>query len=66
VRSNIVNSFAAVFAAFGLFAAIFVAFALPVPATAEQPAGAMATIPATQEQSDRGVPEVVVESHRAI
>ncbi len=66
MRSNIIYSFAAVFAAFAQFAAVFVAFALPVPATADQAAGAMATIPVTQEQNDRGVPEVIVESHRAI
>jgi len=66
MRSNIVCSFAAIFAAFAQFAAVFVAFALPVPATADQPAGAMATIPVTQEQSVRGALEVIVESHRAI
>jgi hypothetical protein len=66
MRSNIVYSFAAVFAAFGLFAAIFVAFALPVPATAEQSTGAMATIPLTQKQGGPEVLEVIVESHRAI
>jgi hypothetical protein len=66
MRSNIVCSFAAVFAAFAQFAAVFFAFALPVPATADQPAGAMATIPVTQEQSVRGALEVIVESHRAI
>ena len=66
MRSNIVYSFATVFAAFTLFAAVFVAFALPVPATADQPAGAMATIPVTQEHSVPEVLEVIVESHRAI
>ncbi len=66
MRSNIVCSFAAVFAVFAQFAAVFVAFALPVPATADQPTGAMATIPVTQEQSVRGALEVIVESHRAI
>jgi hypothetical protein len=65
MRSNIVYSFAAVFAAFAQFAAVFVAFALPVPATADQPAGATA-IPPTHEQSVRGVLEVIVESHRAL
>ena len=66
MRSNIVCSFAAAFAAFAQFAAVFVAFALPVSATADQPAGAMATIPVIQEQSVRGALEVIVESHRAI
>jgi hypothetical protein len=66
MRSNIICSFAAVFAVFAQFAAVFVAFALPVPATADQPAGAMATIPVTQAQSARGTLEVIVESHRAI
>jgi len=64
MRSNIVYSFAAAFAVFMQFAAIFVAFALPVPATADQPSGAMATV--SQEHSVRGVLEVIVESHRAI
>ena len=66
MRSTIVCSFAAVFAVFAQFAAVFVAFAVPVPATADQAAGAMATIPVTQEQNDRGALEVVVEGHRAI
>jgi hypothetical protein len=66
MRSNVVYSFAAVFAAFALFAAVFVAFALPVPATAEQSTGAMATIPLTQKQGVPEVLEVIVESHRAI
>jgi hypothetical protein len=66
MRSNIICSFAAVFAVFTQFAAVFVAFALPVPATADQPAGPMATVSATQEQSVREVPEVIVESRRAI
>jgi len=66
MRSNIVCSFAAAFAAFALFTAVFVSFALPVPATADQPAGAMATIPVTHKQSVRGALEVIVESHRAI
>ena len=66
MRSNIVCSFAAIFAAFAQFAAVFVAFALPVAATADQPAGTMATIPVTQEKTVRGALEVIVESHRAI
>ena len=63
MRSNIVYSFAAAFAVFMQFAAIFVAFALPVPATADQPAGPTATVSATQVYE---VPEVIVESRRAI
>jgi len=66
MRSNIVCSFAAVFAVFAQFAAVFVAFALPVPATADQPAGAMATLSVTQDQSGRGVLEVIVQVRRAI
>jgi hypothetical protein len=65
MRSNILYLFASVFAAFTQFTAVFVAFALPVPATADQPAGAMATS-ITQEQSGLGVPEVIVEVRRAI
>lgn len=66
MRSNIVYSFAAAFAALAQFAALFVAFAQPVPATAAQPTGVMSTIPLTQEQGARDVLEVIVESHRAI
>jgi hypothetical protein len=66
MRSNIMYSCAAVFAAFTQFSAVFVAFALPVPATADQPAGARATVSVTQEQSVGGVAEVIVEVRRAI
>jgi hypothetical protein len=66
MRSNILYLFASIFAAFTQFTAVFVAFSLPVPATAEQPTGPVATISVTQEQSVRGVPEVIVEVRRAI
>ena len=66
MRSNILCLFVSVFAAFTQFAAVFVAFALPIPATADQPAGAVATISITQEHSVLGVPEVIVEVRRAI
>jgi hypothetical protein len=61
MRSNILYLFASVFAAFTQFTAV----ALPAPATADQPAGAMATS-ITQEQSVLGVPEVIVKVRRAI
>jgi hypothetical protein len=66
MRSNVICSFAAVFAAFMQFSAVFVAFALPLPATADQPAGAIATVSVTQEQGVREVAEVIVEVRRAI
>ena len=66
MRSNVIYSVSAAFAVFTLFAAVFVAFALPVPATADQPAGPTAAVSATQEQSVREIPEVIVESRRAI
>ena len=66
MRSNIIYSLGAALAAFTQFAAVFVAFALAVPATADQPAGAMATLSVTQEQSVRGVVEVIVKVRRAI
>jgi hypothetical protein len=66
MRSNVIYSFAAVFAAFTLFAALFVAFALPVPATADQPVGAIPTASVTQEQSVRGALEVIVKARPAI
>ncbi len=66
MRSNILSSFAAVFAAFTQFAAVFAVFAQPVPAIADQPTGAMATLSVTQDQSGRGVLEVIVQVRRAI
>jgi hypothetical protein len=67
MRSNVICSFAAVFAAFAHFAAVFVAFTtLSIPAIADQPASAMATVPVTHEQSVRGVAEVTVEARQAI
>jgi hypothetical protein len=66
MRSNIVYSFAAVFAAFAQFAAVFAAFAIPVPAIANQPTGAIGTVSVTQQQSIPGVAEVIVEVRRAI
>jgi hypothetical protein len=66
MRSNVICSFAAIFATFTQFAAVFVAFALPLPATADQPAGAIATVSVTREQGVREVAEVVVEVRRAI
>jgi hypothetical protein len=66
MRSNVIYSFAAIFAAFTQFAAVFVAFTLPVAATADQPAGAIATVSVTQDQSAREVAEVIVEVRRAI
>jgi hypothetical protein len=66
MRSNVICSFAAVFASFTQFAAVFVAFALPVLATANQPAGAIPKVSVTQEESVRGVVEVIVKAKRAI
>jgi hypothetical protein len=61
MHSNVICSFAAVFAAFMQFAIVFAVFAQPLPAIAGQPAGAMATLSAT-----RGVLQVIVEARRAI
>ncbi|HEY4445865.1 MAG TPA: hypothetical protein VGN30_16405 [Steroidobacteraceae bacterium] len=66
MRNNIICSFAAVLAAFTQLAAVLVAFALPLPATADQPAGAIATVSVTQDQGVREVAEVIVEVRRAI
>jgi hypothetical protein len=66
MRSNVICSFAAVFAAFAHFAAVFVVFTLSVPAIADQPARAVATVPVTHERSVRGVAEVIVEARQAI
>jgi len=59
-------TFAAAFAAFMQFAAVFAAFAIPVPAIADQPTGAIGTVSVTQEQSIPEVAEVIVEVRRAI
>jgi hypothetical protein len=66
MRSNIIYSFAAVFAAFAHFAAVFAVLTLPVPAIADQPAGAMATVSVTQERSVREVEGVIVEVRRPL
>jgi hypothetical protein len=65
VRSNIIYSLAAVFAALAHFAAVSAAFTLPVAAVAGQPAG-VATVSVTQERSVRGVEEVIVEARRPL
>jgi hypothetical protein len=61
MRSHVICSVAAVFAAFMQFATVFAVFAQPLPAIAAQPAGAMATLSAT-----RGILQVTVEARRAI
>jgi hypothetical protein len=61
MRSNIICSFAAVFAAFMQFATVFAVFAQPLPAIAGQPKGAMATLSVAH-----GVLQVTVEARRAI
>jgi len=61
MRSNVICSIAAVFAAFMQFSTVFAVFAQPLPAIAGQPAGAMATLSAT-----RGLLQVIVEARRAI
>jgi hypothetical protein len=66
MRTNVIYSFAAVFVAFAYFTAVFAAFTLPVQAIADQPAGAIATVSATQERSFRGVDEVIVEVRRPL
>jgi len=66
VRSNFIYSFAAVFAAFAQFTAIFGAFSLPVAAIADQSASAVATVLATQERSARGLEALIVEVPRPL
>ena len=66
MRSNIVYSFVAVFAAFVQFAAVMAAFTLSVPAIANQPAGAAATVSVTQESNVRGLEDVIVEVRRPL
>jgi hypothetical protein len=62
VRSNIVYSFVAVLAALVQFAAVTAAFTVSVPAIANQPAGATATVSVTQER----VEDVIVEVRRPL
>jgi len=66
MRSNIFYSFAAVLAVLTQFAAVFVAFALPIPATADQAPATISTVSAAQELGVREVPAVIVEVKRAI
>lgn len=66
MRSILIYSFAAVFAAFALLTALFAAFALPVAVIADQPSGAITTVPVTQKQSVRGLAEVHVEVRRPL
>jgi hypothetical protein len=66
VRSNIVYSFVAVFAAFAQLAAVMAAFTLSVPAIANQPAGATAAVSVAQERSVRGVEDLIVEVRRPL
>jgi hypothetical protein len=66
VRSNIVYSFVAVFAALLQFAAVTAAFTVAVPAIANQPAGATAAVSVTQELNVRGIEDVVVEVPRPL
>jgi len=66
VRSILIYSFAAVFAAFALLTALLAAFALPVAAIADQPSGAITTVSVTQEQSVPGFAEVLVEVRRPL
>jgi hypothetical protein len=66
MRSYIMYSFAAVFATFAQFMAIFVTFALPGASIVGQPAGAMPAQSITQEQRIVGIAEVIVEGRHAI
>jgi hypothetical protein len=66
MRSNVIYSFAAVFAVFAQFAAIFAVFTLSIPAIADQPAGATAALSATQDRNVRGVEELIVEVRRPL
>jgi hypothetical protein len=63
VRSNIMYSFAAVFATFAQFMAISVTFALPGASIVGQPAGTRPAQSITQEQR---IAEVIVEGRHAI
>jgi hypothetical protein len=63
MRSNIMYSFAAVFATFVQFMAVYATFALPSASIAGQPAGAMPAQSITQEQR---IAEVIVEGRHAI
>ena len=66
MRSNVIYSLAAVFVAMAHFAAVFAAFTLPAAANADQPAGAIATVSATQDPSARALEALIVEVRRPI
>ncbi len=66
MRSNVIYSFAAVFAAFVLFSAVSAAFSLPVPALADQLAAVTPAVSMAQERGARGVQELIVEARRPL
>jgi hypothetical protein len=66
MRSNIMYSFAAVFATFAQFMAVFATFALPAASIVGQPAGARPMQSVAQEQRMFGLAEVIVEGRHAI
>lgn len=66
MRSNIMYSFAAVFATFAQFMAVFATFAVPVASIVGQPAGAAPRGSVAQEQRFIGIAEVIVEGRHAI
>jgi hypothetical protein len=66
MRSNIMYSFAAVFATFAQFMAVFVTFALPAASIVGHPTGATPTDSIGQEQRIVGLAEVIVEGRQAI
>jgi hypothetical protein len=66
MRSNVIYSFAAVFAVLAQFAAIFAAFTLSIPAIADQPPSVTAPSSATADRNVRGVGELIVEVRRPL
>jgi hypothetical protein len=66
MRSNIMYSFAAVFATFAQFMAVFATFALQAAPIVGQPAGERPAQSITQEQRIVGIAEVIVEGRHAI
>jgi hypothetical protein len=59
-------SFAAIFATFAQFMAVFVTFAIPGASIVGRPAGTTPAPSITQEQRIVGIAEVVVEGRHAI
>lgn len=66
MRSNVIYTLAAMFAAFAQLAAVSAAFTMPASASADQPVSAMAAVSVAQERNLRAVDELIIEVRRPL